>query len=163
MKIYISGAITNNPNYKEQFAAAEAELRSAGHEVKNPARNTGNNYKEYIDKGLMQEMQCEAIYMLPGYEKSTGAMLELHYAKAVGMKIMYQQEESAMNHKTIELSVDEYTRLKDIETRFAILKEEMLKASYCPIHHQIILGIEQEYAAKQATKEDLQIPEFMQK
>lgn len=61
------------------------------------------------------------------------------------------------------ISIEEYTRLKDIETRFAILKEEMLKAAYCPIHHQIILGIEQEYAAKHATKEDLQIPAFMQK
>ena len=68
-----------------------------------------------------------------------------------------------MSNITIEIPVEEYTRLKDIETRFAILKEEMLKASYCPIHHQIILGIEQEYAAKQASSKDLQIPEFMQK
>ena len=39
-KIYISGAITNNPNYKEQFAAAEAELTAAGYETLNPAKNT---------------------------------------------------------------------------------------------------------------------------
>ena len=50
--------------------------------------------------------------------------------------------------KTICITTEEFTRLKDIETRFTILKEEMLKASYCPIHHQIILGIEEEYAAK---------------
>ena len=50
--------------------------------------------------------------------------------------------------KTICITTEEFTRLKDIETRFAILKEEMLKAAYCPIHHQIILGIEEEYASK---------------
>lgn len=48
----------------------------------------------------------------------------------------------------ISLSVEEYTRLKDIETRFTIIKAQMLRAEYCPIHTQIILGIEQEYAAK---------------
>lgn len=159
MKIYISGSISQNPNYKEQFAAAESRLIAAGHSVINPARNTGNSYKEYIDKGLMQEMQCEAIYMLSGYEESTGAMLELQYAKAVEMKIMFEQEEKTMNKKTIEITIEEYARLKDVETRFAILKEQMLNDDFCPPHIQIILGIEEAY--KQKYKE-LQIPAFMQ-
>lgn len=64
--------------------------------------------------------------------------------------------------ETITISVEEYTRLKDIETRFTILKEEMLKASYCPIHHQIILGIENEYAAKHLPEfGDLVIPPLL--
>ena len=63
--------------------------------------------------------------------------------------------------ETITISVEEYTRLKDIETRFTILKEEMLKASYCPIHHQIILGIEEEYAKKNLPDlGDLLVPNF---
>ena len=49
---------------------------------------------------------------------------------------------------TVEIPVSEYVRLKDIETRFAILKEEMIHSSYCAIHHQVILGIEHEYAQK---------------
>lgn len=56
----------------------------------------------------------------------------------------------------IEISVDEYTRLKDIETRFVILKEQMLKADYCPIHQQIILGIENEYAKQHVLKNPLE-------
>ena len=55
--------------------------------------------------------------------------------------------EAAIANK-IELTVEEYTRLKDIETRFAIIKEQMLHAEYCPIHTQIILGIEQERKEK---------------
>lgn len=88
MKIYISGSISKNPNYMKQFAQAEEKLRALGNDVINPARNTGESYKEYIDKGLEQEMKCDAIYMLPGYKVSTGAMLELQYAKAVGMEII---------------------------------------------------------------------------
>lgn len=52
---------------------------------------------------------------------------------------------------TIAIPVEEYVRLKDIETRFEILKNEMIHSSYCAIHHQVILGIEKEYAQK--TKE----------
>lgn len=151
MNIYISGSISKNPNYKEQFAVAERQLIAAGHTVVNPARNTGNSYKEYIDKGLSQEMKCDAIYMLSGYKESTGAMLELQYAKAVEMKIIFEQEEKTMNKATftINISVEEYSRLKDIETRFEILKNQMMHAEYCPIHTQIILGIEHSYEAKQ--------------
>ena len=148
MNIYISGSISQNPNYKEQFAVAERQLIAAGHTVVNPARNTGNSYKEYIDKGLAQEMKCDAIYMLSGYEESTGAMLELQYAKAVDMKIMFEQEEKTMNKKTIEITIEELTRLKDIETRFEILKNQMMDDEYCPKHIQIILGIEHAYAVK---------------
>ena len=46
---------------------------------------------------------------------------------------------------TVEILVEEYSRLKDIETRFTIIREEMLHAEYCPLHTQIILGIEKEF------------------
>ena len=45
---------------------------------------------------------------------------------------------------TVEISISEYSRLKDIETRFTIIREQMMHAEYCPIHTQIILGIETE-------------------
>ena len=52
MKVYIAGAITDNPNYKEQFNKAEERLKAAGHEVINPAKNQGYTYREYINAGL---------------------------------------------------------------------------------------------------------------
>ena len=54
-----------------------------------------------------------------------------------------------MNKKTIEVPIEEFTRLKDIETRFEIMRGQMLHADYCPIHHQIILGIENEYQKRE--------------
>lgn len=88
MKIYISGAITNNSNYRNQFKQAEDYLRSLGHVVLNPVKNEGFTYREYIDMSLMELSKCDAIFMLDGWEISDGAKLEHHYASAVNMLII---------------------------------------------------------------------------
>ena len=59
--------------------------------------------------------------------------------------------EQKMSNTTMQITIEEYTRLKDIETRFTIMKDQMLHAEYIPIYQQIILGIENEYM--QAHKE----------
>lgn len=90
LKIYISGSITDNPNYEQQFKQKEEELKSSGHAVINPVKNLGFSYRDYIDMALFELSKCDVIYMLKGYEESKGALLELQYADTVGMRIIYE-------------------------------------------------------------------------
>ena len=92
MKIYIAGPITGDPDYAQHFEAAEKLLLSKGHAVINPVKNLGFTYKEYIDMGLCELMRCDAIYLLPGWEKSNGACLEYNYAITTDMRILYAGE-----------------------------------------------------------------------
>lgn len=86
MKVYIAGKITGNPNYKKEFEEAEEWLTKQGHEVFNPAKNQGYSYRQYINAGLYQLMNCDAIYLLPNFAFSKGALLEYHYANTVGLE-----------------------------------------------------------------------------
>lgn len=92
MNIYIAGAITNNPNYKEQFKNAEIKLKKLGYTPLNPCKSLGFTYKQYIDMGLCQLMQCDGILMVGDWETSVGALLELSYAKSVGLIILYENK-----------------------------------------------------------------------
>lgn len=103
MKIYIAGAISNNPDYKQQFRKAERIMKAEGHTVLNPVKNLGFSYRDYINMGLCELMHCDAIYMLEGWEKSQGAQLELLYARTVGLQAFFEgtaQEMGAMRSDT---------------------------------------------------------------
>ncbi len=90
MKIYISGKITGNPDFKEQFAAAEEQLREDGHAVLNPAAlgQGGFKHEEYLHIGFAMIDVCNAIYMLDTWKDSPGAKAELAYAFTLKKKVM---------------------------------------------------------------------------
>lgn len=90
MKVYIAGGIENNKDYVKQFNEAEERLVSEGYKVINPIKNQGYTYKELIDLGLYELMHCDAIYMLDGWQQSSGAMLEHTYAVVTGMMVIYE-------------------------------------------------------------------------
>lgn len=50
-------------------------------------------YLEGLDMCLELLNKCDAIYMLPGWKKSTGACIEYGYAKAKGLAIIIYPEE----------------------------------------------------------------------
>ena len=100
MKIYISGKITGTTDYIERFAAAEEKLTAAGFVTVNPARVNGElpqetTYDEYMAMSLTMLDMCQAIYMLDGWEDSTGASIE--FEKACGTKKMIFFESEVMD------------------------------------------------------------------
>lgn len=124
-KIYIAGAITDNPNYIEQFKAAEEQLKAAGYAVINPVKNEGFTYREYINMGLCELMHCDAIYLLSGYEASAGACLEYRYADTVGLEIIKEEV------KRILFNHDSYPYCPHCGAEFEVYPYSKIKRGYC--------------------------------
>lgn len=98
---YLSGAITNNQNYRSQFFEAEKHLEAQGLKPLNPVKlglileleQGAPSWTDYMKLDITALIQCDAIYMLQGWESSKGATLEHHIAKELGLKITYQEDD----------------------------------------------------------------------
>ena len=93
--IYISGKITGTDDYLQRFEAAENHLNNMNIlDIVNPAKVNSYlpelSYNQYIKMSLCMLEMCDTIYMLKGWEDSTGAKLEWEFAKANNYKIMYE-------------------------------------------------------------------------
>ena len=91
-KIYISGKITGDPNYREKFAKAEEEVKAKGYMVMNPAiLPEGFSWVDYMEISFAMMKACDAIYLLEDWEDSAGACLERQKARDDGLTIFYQK------------------------------------------------------------------------
>lgn len=87
-KIYISGPITGNPNYKEQFAAISRRLAKDGHIVVDPSVETeGLSPRDYMRISLARLEAADEILLLPGWENNNGAKIEKLYAEYIGLRV----------------------------------------------------------------------------
>ena len=93
MKIYISGAISNNPNYKEDFERAEKKLKADGYEVINPTMvelPPSCTHADYMKVDFALLDLSDGIYLLSNYEQSKGACMEYGYALAKDKIILFE-------------------------------------------------------------------------
>ena len=91
-KIYVSGKITDNANYKAQFSSAEKHLQDLGYSVINPARldlPDGATWADYMRQDIKLLCDCDAIFMLVNWQESKGAKIEHQLAQELGLKIIY--------------------------------------------------------------------------
>ena len=105
--IYISGPMTGLPNLNTgAFNDAEDKLRKAGWaDIRNPARLAVNEYENlprslYLRSDLRQLLDCQAILLLRGWEKSKGARLEALIADEVGIRRVYEKETKGKSNHT---------------------------------------------------------------
>ena len=93
MCVYIAGPMSGLPEFNvPAFDKAAAEWRERGYEALNPADNfrgeVGIAYERYIRAGLEQVLRAQAIALLPGWETSKGARVELHVAQMLGLLVL---------------------------------------------------------------------------
>lgn len=105
-KIYIAGPMSGHDDWNfPAFFEAERQLLGMGYEVINPAHNDGptveaalesagspsspnHTWAYYMKRDLPHVLEVDAICLLPGWQKSKGASLEVTVAKAIGLPQM---------------------------------------------------------------------------
>ena len=90
--VYISGPMTGMPGLNfPAFNAAAAALRERGLAVVNPAEINPDGsmaWEACMRADIKALCDCDVLALLPGWEGSKGAHLELHLAHRLGLQIM---------------------------------------------------------------------------
>lgn len=90
-RLYVAGPMTGLPDYNyPAFKEAAATLRACGFEVACPAENglpPDAPWEDHMRVDLGHLLTCSAIAVLPGWEHSRGARMEVDLAKSLGMPI----------------------------------------------------------------------------
>jgi len=89
MRLYISGKITGDKNYKEKFKTAETRLRRCGYEVFNPAsfEYAVPIYEEIMEFDLDALRKCDGVALLLDWYESAGAKREVELAQNLNIPI----------------------------------------------------------------------------
>jgi len=89
--VYISGAITADPDFKRKFNTAADTLRAAGARIcLNPAELPENwgDYEAYMEHCMLMVRRSEVVVMLPCWTYSPGAKAERAYAESLRRPVL---------------------------------------------------------------------------
>jgi hypothetical protein len=105
IRVYIAGPMTDGgrcvdpsavSHRVQVFHDAAAKLRAEGYDVVNPAEipdtDPPRSWKEWMASGITQLVTCDAIYLLPYWHESRGAVTEWHIAHFLGMDVWQAYE-----------------------------------------------------------------------
>ena len=124
MKIYIAGPMTGLPAYNfPAFHAAAKAWREAGWEVENPAehdekldgfnaaKDTAKPHEHYMRRDLPIVCSCDAVALLPGWERSKGVKNELAVARMCGLEFYHAETFARIDPTPPETTLQEAQRL----------------------------------------------------
>lgn len=106
-RVYIAGPMTGIPEYNyPAFNAAAEILRKCGYLPVNPADHgivDGAVWEDYFAYDLGQLGTCGRLYLLPGWTRSKGAIIEFQLATALKMEIMLHPDAEPVTFISKEL------------------------------------------------------------
>ena len=111
MKVYISGMITSlkEDEYRKAFKEAATYLKEQGHEPVDPSllgKPEHHSWHYYMKKAIALLVECDGIYMLRGFYKSKGALLEKQIAEALDMPVFHAASEVGNSAQLLNEDLD---------------------------------------------------------
>ena len=97
MTVYISGPITGNDHYEDDFSDAFIRLHNLGHNPVSPVDigialekklKRKPTWSEYMREDIKALMDCDGIYLLEGSETSVGSRVERAMAYMVDIQVV---------------------------------------------------------------------------
>jgi len=91
-RLYLAGPMTGIDDFNfPAFNDMAAKLRARGYVVENPAGHgvvDGAEWGDYMAYDLTRLGMCGMVAVLPGWDASRGARLEVHIARELGMPVL---------------------------------------------------------------------------
>lgn len=109
-RVYVAGPMSGIAEYNfPAFHCLSTELRVEGYPVVNPAELAldagppgSQPWDFYMRVDLAALLECDAVCVLPGWERSKGASLEVHVARALEMPVFQRRAGQMVELKTPE-------------------------------------------------------------
>ncbi|TAM50209.1 MAG: DUF4406 domain-containing protein [Paraburkholderia sp.] len=96
MRIYLAGPMTGYDQLNfPRFHTEAGRLRELGFTVINPAEinsDASKSWRECMRADIRELVTCDAIALLPGWERSRGAALEHHIMTTLGLAVFTVDE-----------------------------------------------------------------------
>lgn len=95
MVVYIAGKMSNLPDLgRAHFNEAAKRLREKGYVVLNPADlPDGMPVTKYMPICLAMVSVADAVYALDNWKNSSGAFIEVNYARYQGKELLFEEDE----------------------------------------------------------------------
>jgi hypothetical protein len=89
VQLYVAGPMSGYSGFNyPAFFDAETALRNAGYGVLNPARNAKqSSWDGYMRAAIAQVIRADGVAVLPDWQMSAGAALEVHIAHALRVPV----------------------------------------------------------------------------
>jgi hypothetical protein len=104
-KLYLSGPMSNVENFNHAlFNKVAAEFRHVGFEVCSPSEffdgDTTRDRSEYMREAFKYLLEADTVVILPGWEDSKGARIEIMVAQELGLNLVeYVEPEDGEEQK----------------------------------------------------------------